>query len=283
MYLCFWMITSSGGDSITSRLRKSCRYSCCSQPPATRERLQESIKGRCWSKMIDSALRSDGPQLAKDKLPATNLRAEPRAESLWSLGNLGWWELTKLVWCEIGKDDLDNRAYELAYNFLVAAFPLLLFLMALFGLVAGKRMELRAGLFEFLVQIIPPLAYELLANTVDQIIKSSGGGKLTLGLVLALIAGSSGTTQLMWTLNVAYQLRETRSWIKVHLISLAFTLVILLLVTVTLLMVLAGGHVAEILGRQMGMSSIFVTGWKVLQAMISIGFVVTTFAAVYYF
>jgi len=226
--------------------------------------------------MVDSTPRYDEPQ-------ANRVQADGRPESLWSLGGLGWWELTKHIWREIGNGGLDNRAYELAYNFLMAAVPLLLFLMALFGIFAGKSVELRSGLFNYLAEILPPLAYDLLATTVDQTIKSSGGGKLTLGLLLALIAGSSGTTQLMCTLNAAYKLRETRSWIKVHLISLAFTLVILLLVTVTLLMVLAGGYIAEVLGRRMGMSSIFVTGWKVLQAMISIGFVATTFAAVYYF
>ena len=226
--------------------------------------------------MVDSTPRYDEPQ-------ANRVQADGRPESLWSLGGFSWWELTKHIWREIGNDGLDNRAYELAYNFLMAAVPLLLFLMALFGIFAGKSVELRSGLFNYLAEILPPLAYDLLATTVDQTIKSSGGGKLTLGLLLALIAGSSGTTQLMCTLNAAYKLRETRSWIKVHLISLAFTLVILLLVTVTLLMVLAGGYIAEVLGRRMGMSSIFVTGWKVLQAMISIGFVATTFAAVYYF
>jgi len=226
--------------------------------------------------MVDSTPRYDEAQ-------ANRAQADGRPESLWSLGGLGWWELTKHIWREIGNGGLDNRAYELAYNFLMAAVPLLLFLMALFGIFAGKSVELRSGLFNYLAEILPPLAYDLLATTVDQTIKSSGGGKLTLGLLLALIAGSSGTTQLMCTLNAAYKLRETRSWIKVHLISLAFTLVILLLVTVTLLMVLAGGYIAEVLGRRMGMSSIFVTGWKVLQAMISIGFVATTFAAVYYF
>jgi membrane protein len=226
--------------------------------------------------MVDSTPRYDEPR-------ANRVQADGRPESLSSLGGLGWWELTKQIWREIGNDGLDNRAYELAYNFLMAAVPLLLFLMALFGIFAGKSVELRTGFFNYLAEILPPLAYDLLATTVDQTIKSSGGGKLTLGLLLALIAGSSGTTQLMCTLNAAYKLRETRSWIKVHLISLAFTLVILLLVTVTLLMVLAGGYIAEVLGRRMGMSSIFVTGWKVMQATISIGFVATTFAAVYYF
>ena len=231
--------------------------------------------------MVDSALRSDTAR-AKE-LAAEKLQADKRLGSLWSMGGFSWWELAKRVWCEIGKDDLDNRAYELAYNFLVAAFPLLLFLMALFGLFARKTVELRADLFDYLAQLLPPLAYDLLTSTVNQIIQSSGGGKLTIGLALALIAGSSGTTQLMSTLNAAYQLSETRSWVKVRLISLALTLTISLLVTVALLIVMAGGYLAEALGRHMGMSLIFVAGWKVLQAMLAVGFVSVAFAAVYYF
>jgi membrane protein len=231
--------------------------------------------------MADPQLINDGP--GNRKLVSLDPQSKQRPQSLWHLGGLSWWNLTKQAWCEIGKDDLDNRAYELAYNFLVAAFPLLLFLIALFSLFAGKSVALRAGLFEFLAQVIPPLAYDLLANTVDEIIKTGGSGKLTVGLVLALIAGSSGTTQLMWTLNVAYQLRETRSWIKVHLISLALTLVILLLVFGALLLVLAGGYVAEVLGQRMGMSSLFVAGWKALEAVMSVAFVLLAYAVVYYF
>jgi membrane protein len=214
---------------------------------------------------------------------ADTLRLVAHGESLWSGGGLGWWSVTKRVWSAIRTDDLDNRAYELAYNFLMAAFPLLLFLIALFGLFAGKRAELRADLFDYLADVVPPAAYDLLTKIVDQIIQSSGGGKVTIGLLLALIAGSSGITQLMSTLNVAYQLRETRSWIKIHLISLALTLSISFLITEALLLVLAGGYVAEVLGRQMGMNSIFVIGWRIGQCLIALGFVVITYAIVDHF
>jgi membrane protein len=228
--------------------------------------------------MVDSALKAG--HVDRDKL---STRVGLRPPSLWRLGGLGWWQLTKQAWSETLKDDLDNRAYELAYNFLVAAFPLLLVLLTLFGLFAGRKIELRADLFAYLAQVMPSLAYDLLATTLNQVMLTGGGGKITIGLLLALIAGSSGTTQLMYTLNVAYQLRETRSWLKIHLISLALTVVMILLITGALLLFLAGGYVAEVLGHRMGLSHIFVMGWKVVQEILSIGFVLLTYAVVYFF
>jgi uncharacterized BrkB/YihY/UPF0761 family membrane protein len=38
------------------------------------------------------------------------------------------------VWGGIDRNDLINRAYELAYNFLLAVFPMLLFLLGLLGM-----------------------------------------------------------------------------------------------------------------------------------------------------
>jgi membrane protein len=203
--------------------------------------------------------------------------------SLWTWGGLGWWQLLKRIWVAIDQDDLYNRAYELAYNFLIAVFPLLLFLMALFGMFAGKGVELRSDLLLYVREIVPGVAYQLLRSTVDEVIQQSGGGKLTFGLLLALYAGSTGTTQLLSTLNIAHGLRETRSWIKVRLVSLALTLVMSLLIIAASLLVLGGGFVAEFLGREIGWSALFIASWKVAQWFVSLAFVLLAFAIVYYF
>ena len=47
--------------------------------------------------------------------------------SLWGFGGLKWKELGKRVFSEIQKDDVFGRAAQLAYYFLLALFPLLLF------------------------------------------------------------------------------------------------------------------------------------------------------------
>jgi membrane protein len=210
-------------------------------------------------------------------------RTDDQHESVWHFGGLSWLQLIRRVWRASNDDDIYNRAYGLAYNFLIAVFPLLLFLMALFGLSVSEGAKLQYDLFRYFQEILPPLASDLLRQTATEVVQRSNGGKLTFGLLLALYAGSAGTTQLMSTLNFAYQVRETRSWIEVRLISLALTLVMSMLVIVASLMVLAGGLVAESLGREIGLSAIIIAGWKVLQWIISVAFVLLACALVYYF
>jgi membrane protein len=217
---------------------------------------------------------NDAPSEERRDKPGVTLR---------HLGGLSPIELAKRVWCASDDDDIFNRGYELAYNFLIAVFPLLLFLMALFGLSASEGARLRYDLFRYFQEILPPLAYDLLQQTVTEVIQRSNGGKLTFGLLLALYAGSAGTTQLISTMNIVYRVRETRSWIKVRLISLALTLVISLLIIISSLLVLAGGFVAEFLGREIGLNSIIIAGWKTLQLLFSIGFILVAYALVFYF
>ena len=75
------------------------------------------------------------------------LSTEQQIASLWDLGGLSWRELARRVWGGINQNDLLNRAYELAYNFLLALFPLLLCLVAMLGLFASESSKLQSDLF----------------------------------------------------------------------------------------------------------------------------------------
>ncbi|HET9405962.1 MAG TPA: YihY/virulence factor BrkB family protein [Candidatus Sulfotelmatobacter sp.] len=213
----------------------------------------------------------------------SKLDTAEQLQSIWSLGGLTWRELAKRVYAEITHDDLINRAYELAYNFLLAVFPLLLFLIALFGIFASFGGTLQSDLFAYAQHVLPPAAFNLVSKTIDQIIHNSGGGKLTFGLLFTLYSGSTGMTQLIAMLNVAYEVQERRSWIKVHLISLGLTLIMMAFVLAAMLLVLAGGMAANFLGSHLGLSSAVIVAWKVVQVVLAIAFVTFGFAVIYYF
>ncbi len=204
-------------------------------------------------------------------------------ESLWSLGGLTWKELGRRVWGGMNENDLLNRAYELAYNFLLAVFPMLLVLLALLGIFASEGSTLRNDLFYYFQVALPPSAYQLVTHTLDEIVRASGGGKLTFGLIFALYSGSAGMTQLMTTLNAAYAVRERRSWIKIHLISLGLTLAISILIIAALFLVVGGGYVLNLVAQHFGMSAVAYVGVKVVQWVFALAFVVFAFAVIYYF
>jgi membrane protein len=211
------------------------------------------------------------------------LTTEEQLSSIWALGGLTWRELARRVWGGMNQNDLLNRAYELAYNFLLALFPLLLFLVALLGALASEGSLLQAHLFFYFQQVLPPAAYSLVVRTLDEITRNSGGGKLTFGLLFALFAGSGGMTQLMSTLNAAYEVREGRSWLRVHVVSVALTVGMSLLIIAALLLILSGASLLEVAGHAVGLSSMLVVVGRVFQWMLAIGFVVLAFALIYYY
>jgi membrane protein len=213
----------------------------------------------------------------------SKLSTVEQISSIWALGGLSWRELGRRVWGGTDQTDLLNRAYELAYNFLLALFPLLLFLVALLGVFATEGSSLRENMFFYFEQAVPPSAYRLVVNTLNEITQNSGGGKLTFGLLFALYTGSGGMTQLMSTLNAAYEVRESRSWLKVHLISLGLTIAMTISLIVALLFVFAGGKLFAWIGQALALHSAFSILAGVLQWTFALVFVVLAFAVIYYY
>ncbi len=136
--------------------------------------------------------------------------------------------------------DVMSSAAQVAFYFSFAFFPLLLFIVSVFGLVLESTDELRGELYRYLAQIMPGSAYELVRTTMDEIIETSSGGKLTLGLLVTLWSASAGVDSLRTALNSVYQVREGRPFWKTKLQALVLTLLFILLITIVLTAVTAG-------------------------------------------
>ena len=176
-----------------------------------------------------------------------------------------------------------SRASDLAYNFLLAAFPMLLFLVSLFGLFASQSKHLQDSLFFYLSHVLPPAAFTLIQHTLDEIIRKSSGGKLIFGLLFSMWAGSGGMSSLISALNIAYGVRDSRSWLKGRLRAIALTIGISALIVAALMIVLYGGTIAEYVGAKLDLADITVLFWKVAEWVVALGFVVLSFALIYYY
>ena len=203
--------------------------------------------------------------------------------SLWKLGGLRWRELGKRVWSEIQEDNVFGRAAELSYYFLLALFPFLIFLTSIIGLVLGSGTGTRHALFDYLARIMPPSAFQLLDNTMREVSAASGGGKLSFGFLAALWAASNGMTAITQTLNTAYDLEESRSWWKQRLAAIGLTMALSVLIILTLVLIVAGGRIAEGLASAYGLGPIFPIAWKIIQWPVVLACMILAFALIYYF
>ena len=150
-----------------------------------------------------------------------------RATSPWELGGLALPELLKRTWTEISNDDGWDSAAALGYYFLFALFPMLLFLMSI--LVAFSSTALMDTLLGAIGRTMPWDAYRLLAEEIKKIISQSTGALITFGMLGTLWAASSGVVSIMDALNRAYEVRETRSFVKRHLMALGLTVALAML------------------------------------------------------
>lgn len=144
-------------------------------------------------------------------------------------------------------DDIFSSAAQVAFYFSFAIFPLLLFLVTLFGIILGGSHSFKEDLFFYLGNLMPKAAYELVQSTILEVSANSSGGKLTLGLFVALWSASAGIDSLRVSLNRVYDFTESRSWWKTKILSIASTLVLSLLITVALASVFYGWKLVFIL------------------------------------
>jgi membrane protein len=202
-------------------------------------------------------------------------------KTIWKLGGLTFWELSRNVVRGAIEDDLIGRASGLAFDFLLALFPLLVFLLTLFGLFASRSIQLRTGLLSYFAAFLPPLAFQLLKNTTEELAKTASEEKLTIGVILALWFASGGVASMISALNVAYRTKEARSWFQVRAIALGLTLLISILIFSALCIVLAGGNLIDWIGIELNLASGMVAIWKALQWPAAALFVVFSYALIY--
>lgn len=213
---------------------------------------------------------------------ARGLFADP-CGPMWTLGKLNWKQLAKRIWKEITTDDVFGDAAKLAYYFLLALFPLLIFLTSVLGLVVGSGTGIRHAFFNYLAQVMPASAFQLIDSTMWEVSRSSGAGTLSFGLLAALWAASNGMGAMTQALNTAYDLKETRPWWRQRLSALILTIALSVLIIGAVGVIFGGSRIAEQLAATYGLSTVFVVGWKVLQWPIALGFMLLAFALIYYF
>jgi membrane protein len=202
---------------------------------------------------------------------------------MWTLNGLSWKKMAVRVWNEMNRDDVFGDAAKLAYYFLLALFPLLIFLTSAIGLIVGAGTGMRHTLFQYLARVMPSSASQLIDSTMLEVTNSSSAGKLSFGLLLALWAASTGMEAITEGLNTAYDVEETRPWWRRRLAAVLLTVGLSVLIIAALALVIGGGRLADYLAAVFGFGSAFTWVWKILQWPLALASMLSAFALIYYF
>ncbi len=130
------------------------------------------------------------------------------------------------AWGEVGDANLFLVAGGVTYAVLLALFPGLAALIALYGLVLDpSQIEQQVAA---LSGVLPEQTRQLLVDELHKLAAASNsmlGLSAIVGLLIAIWSASRGMSGTITALNIAYEEKEGRGFIKLNLVAVALTLI----------------------------------------------------------
>jgi membrane protein len=171
---------------------------------------------------------SSGKLIAQPASHARERAQEPAARA----GMINWaaipWAAWKHILWRIYERTNDDRllatAAGVVFFGLLAIFPAVTALVSSYGLFADPRTV--GDNLQTLAVMLPEGSFQIVQDQIARVLDKGSaalGGTFLFGLVLALWSANAGVKAIIDALNVVYEVRETRNFLKLNLLSLAFT------------------------------------------------------------
>ena len=215
---------------------------------------------------------TDEPRAVQHKRASEPGRGR-HADAPWQIPLRGWKDILWRTYQQISEDRLLAVAAGVVFYGLLALFPAITAAVSLYGLFANASTinDQLSGLGG----ILPGSAVDIVHEQIEHLTAKSDA-KLSfgflVGLGVALWSANAGMKAIIDALNVVYEEKEKRGFIKLNLLSLAFTLAAI----VSLVLALGAVVAAPLFLHQLGLSSITdalfrFARWPVLLALVIVG------------
>jgi len=182
---------------------------------------------------------------------------------------------------EISNDNVPNGAAALAYYLTLAIFPALLLMLSIVPYLPIAHID--QAIMDLLRQIMPGDASRLLSGTVREVATQRKGGLLSFGVLATLWAAANGTYAVMQQLNITYDVKEQRPFLKARGTAIALTLAVGALMISAFALIVLGGHIQDWLASGLGWGGPIRALFAVLRWGIVFSAFLLAFALTYYY
>ncbi len=148
--------------------------------------------------------------------------AEAPSDIPWS----GWKAVLRRTFVEMLTDRVSLVAAGCAFYATLALFPAISMLISIYGLLLDPATV--EPQLEVLRDLLPPSAWQLISERVHMLVSkppASLGLHLLFNTGVTLWSSATGTKSIIAALNLAYEEREQRSWVRFQLTSFVITLI----------------------------------------------------------
>jgi membrane protein len=170
----------------------------------------------------------------------------PLAPSQWHISRDGWKDILLRTYQQINEDRLLATAAGVVFYGLLAIFPAITALVSSYGLFADPSTI--AGNLERLALMLPEGSFSIVQDQIGRVLAKETttlGLTFMFGLLMAIWSANAGMKAIFDALNVVYEEEEKRSFFRLNLTSLAFTIAAL-----AAILMMIGGVIAVPLALQ---------------------------------
>jgi membrane protein len=168
-----------------------------------------------------------GRPASETEVAAAAAREPGRGRAAQSPGQIpleGWKDILARTWHDFNEDKITSVAGGVTFFGLLALFPAMGAFVSLYGLFADvgtaqKQLTLLAG-------VLPASALTFVGQEMVRLAAARGsslGIAFIFGLLISIWSANAGVKALFEGLNVALEEKEKRNFVKLNLVSLAFT------------------------------------------------------------
>jgi membrane protein len=182
----------------------------------------------------------------------------------------GWKDIMVRVYRGISEDRILANAAAVTFYALLALFPGIAALVSIYGLFAdpgtiASHLDTMAGIF-------PGGALDIIHDQLTRLASQSSGALgfgFVIGLVVSLWTANGGIKGLFDALNVSYEEKEKRSFIRLNAVSLLFTIgmiaFLLLAIACIVAIPIALNYLPPVMGRIISLAR-----WPVLLVLVAL-------------
>lgn len=193
---------------------------------------------------------------------------------------LPWTTLFRRTIVDAFEDGCPGLAAQLAFYFLLALFPALLFIVSLLAYLPVDAAFDRV--VERMRPFLPGDVITLVSAEIDKLLTGNRQSLLTLAVAGAIWSSSSAMTAVITTLNRAYDIEEFRPWWKTRLIAVGLSVALAVFVVTAFALIVGGRDLAAAVAAWVGAGDVFQQVWAVAQWPVALLFVVFAIDLVYY-
>lgn len=173
-------------------------------------------------------------------------------------------------------DEVVAYGAEMAYYFLLSLFPFLIFIITLIGYIPFSR----ENILEYLAFLLPQDSYETIRENILQILNNRNIKLMSFGFISTLWAAASGMGAAMRGINKALCQKDTRPfWVAIPL-SIAFTLLVAVLIILYFVLLIFGKQIGNWL-LQIRMPNLSLQIWHIFRHLIAILMMTLVFTILY--